>query len=185
MKTITTTSAKKIFLSLLLLLLFFPTEAFAQVDGKITQEFPTKDEALETAKQTVAAYESGDWDQLRRNVKPEVMFYNLGSYDSLSLDQTIGYWKKGRETATPALDKNGMWLAVSVPEGPREGNWVLHWGRNTLSYPNGESITFPYHVALKMKDDKVIEVHFYYDNNRIIRELGYEIQPPLKDDQDN
>lgn len=155
--------------------------SIAQVDGQVSLDFPLEEQAMQTAKETVEAYETGNWEQLRKNVTSDVIFYNLGSHDSLSLDQTIQYWKKGRETATPVLADDGAWLAVSVPEGPREGDWILHWGNNTLSYPNGETISFPYHVALKFRNDKVGEAHFYYDNNRIIRALGYEIQPPLKE----
>lgn len=152
---------------------------FSQVDGKVSLEFPNQDQALEAAKETVRAYETGNWDLLKKHVQPEAFFYNLGSYDSLSLNQTINYWKKGRETATPVLSQDGAWLPVSVPEGPRKGNWILHWGSNTLNYPNGETISFPYHVALRFNNQKVSDVHFYYDNNRIIRAMGYELHPPM------
>lgn len=161
------------------------SEVFAQIETEASLEFPTKEEALEVAQKTVRAYEQGNWEDLRNHVKQDATFYNLGSFDSLSLDQTIQYWKKGREIATPVLAEDGVWLAVSVPEGPRQGNWILHWGENRLSYPNGENISFPYHVALKFEDQKVSEAHFYYDNNRIIRALGYEIQPPLEENSEN
>lgn len=157
---------------------------FSQIDGEVSLEFLNQEEAMQTAKETVKAYETGNWDALRENVLEEAHFYNLGSFDSLTLEQTINYWKKGRDTATPVLAKDGAWLAVSVPQGPRQGNWILHWGSNTLNYPNGETISFPYHVALKFKRDKVSQAHFYYDNNRIIRAMGYEIQPPLPPDND-
>lgn len=156
----------------------------AQVDGEVSLEFPSEEQAMATAKQTVEAYETGNWDLLSKNVTSEATFYNLGSHDSLTLDQTIQYWKKGRETATPVLAEDGAWLAVSVPQGPRKGNWILHWGKNTLTYPNGETISFPYHVALKFENEKVSQAHFYYDNNRIIRALGYEIQPPLNESRE-
>lgn len=139
------------------------------------------EKTMKVAKEMVAAYESGNWDVLRKNVAPDGMFYNLGSYDSLTLDQTINYWKKGRETATPKLIDDGIWLATSVDDGPRKGKWILHWGNNTLTYPSGETVSFPYHVAIKFKNDRVQQAHFYYDNNRIIRALGYEIQPPLEE----
>lgn len=179
--------ASKFRSTILILILLFCYAHFtvAQVTNNVSSNFPSEEEALASAKSTVAAYEKGDWEALKSHLTPDATFYNLGSYDSLTVEQTVAYWKKGRESATPALDDNGLWLTVSVSTGPAQGNWVLHWGNNTLSYPNGESITFPYHVAMKMKDSKVSEVHFYYDNHKIIRELGYEIQPPLKDDQDN
>lgn len=167
-----------------LCLLFINQICIAQVDGKLSLEFPSEEKSMENAKETVEAYETGNWDLLTENVAPDITFYNLGSHDSLSLDQTIQYWKKGREVATPVLSDDGAWLAVSVPEGPRKGNWILHWGNNTLTYPNGETISFPYHVALKFKNEKVSQAHFYYDNNRIIRALGYEIQPPLQEGGD-
>lgn len=169
---------------LLIVILMFGQLAFAQVDGKVSLDFPNEQEAMQTARETVRAYETGNWEVLQKNVQKDAFFYNLGSFDSLTLDQTIDYWKKGRETATPVLAQDGAWLAVSVPEGPRKGNWILHWGSNTLNYPNGETIRFPYHVALKFVQEKVSEAHFYYDNNRIIRAMGYEIQPPMTPDEE-
>ena len=156
----------------------------AQVDGQVSVDFPAEDKLMEIARETVKAYEMGNWEALRRNATKDATFYNLGSYDSLNLDQTIKYWTEGRKIATPLLSEDGVWLAVAVPQGPREGNWILHWGTNTLSYPTGETITFPYHVAMKFRDESVSQIHFYYDNNRIIRALGYEIQPPLEDLQE-
>lgn len=153
--------------------------------AQVTDNDREEEQMMTTARETVKAYETGDWEVLRKHVSPDAMFYNLGSYDSLSLDQTINYWTKGRETATPLLVEDGVWLANEIPDGPRKGKWILHWGNNTLTYPRGETVSFPYHVALKFRDEKVQEVHFYYDNNRIIRAMGYEIQPPLEDLNDD
>jgi ketosteroid isomerase-like protein len=169
----------------ILLQFLFLNFATAQIEDQVSLDFPSETEAMETAKNTVEAYEMGDWETIRNNVTADATFYNLGTYDSLDVDQTIDYWKKGRETATPVLADDGAWLAVGIAEGPRKGNWVLHWGNNTLSYPNGETVSFPYHVALKMQNDKVEEVHFYYDNNRIIRAMGYEILTPINEEEDS
>ncbi|MGB7786880.1 MAG: hypothetical protein WBL27_12325 [Salinimicrobium sp.] len=157
-------------------------EGFAQISEDVNVDFPERQQDLTTAQNVVKAYEMGNWETLRKNVTPDVHFYNLGTYDSLTIDQTIEYWKKGRETATPVLSEDGVWLPVQVKSGPREGPWVLHWGSNTLTYPNGETISFPYHVAMKFDGEKISQAYFYYDNNRIIRALGYDIQPPLKED---
>lgn len=167
-----------------ILFISFIQTAPAQNEGQTSLDFPKKEKAVEVAKATVEAYESGNWDLLRKNIAQDARIYNLGSFDSLGLEQTINYWKKGREQATPVLGDDGAWLGISVPNGPREGNWVLHWGTNTLSYPNGETIHFPYHVALRFDGEKVDRVHFYYDNNKIIRAMGYEIQPPLTEDEE-
>ncbi|MCY2687510.1 nuclear transport factor 2 family protein [Salinimicrobium sp. TH3] len=183
MKSIKKWKKKNLLLWIVVLGLFVWSQPVtAQVDGKPSLDFPMEEELIQKAKETVKAYEMGNWDALREHSDADAMFYNLGSYDSLSLKETINYWSKGREIATPVLAEDGVWLGVTVPEGPREGNWVLHWGYNTLSYPNGETISFPYHVALKFKDDKVSRAHFYYDNNRIIRGLGYEIRPPFDEE---
>lgn len=181
---------KQKLIKVVLFFLFCTTGVFAppmlgQVDGQISVNFPEEDNLRKVARETVKAYETGNWEALKNNTSNNVQFYNLGSFDSLDINQTIQYWQKGRETATPVLSDDGVWLAVAVPQGPREGNWVLHWGTNTLSYPTGETVTFPYHVALKFFEDKVTQVHFYYDNNRIIRALGYEIQPPFEEKEDD
>lgn len=170
------------FLITVLLLFFGLSPGFAQISEDVNVDFPERQQDLTTAQNVVKAYESGNWQVLRDNVTPNVYFYNLGTYDSLTIDQTVDYWKKGRETATPVLSQDGVWLPVEVKSGPREGPWVLHWGSNTLKYPNGETISFPYHVALRFDGDKISQAYFYYDNNRIIRALGYDIQPPLKED---
>lgn len=168
-------------------LIFFTAQItlYSQVPEKAMLEYPEADKNMKTVKKAMEAYETGNWELLRNSVTDDVRFYNLGSFDSLNLDQTIEYWKKGRETATPTLAENQIWLPVAVAEGPQQGQWVLHWGSNTLSYPNGESISFPYHIATKLEDDKISRIYFYYDNNRIIRAMGYAIDPPLKDENDD
>ena len=176
---------KKILLLCLSLLLAVANvqPGMTQVDGQPSLDFPMQDQLVKTAKEIVKAYETGNWETLRQDATENAIFHNLGSYDSLTIDQTIKYWKKGRESATPVLSEDGVWLGVSIAEGARKGNWVLHWGTNTLSYPNGETISFPYHVALNFEGNKVSAAHFYYDNNKIIRALGYEIQPPFEEEE--
>lgn len=143
-------------------------------------DYATSVEDLETAKATVKAYEAQDWKELRTYLSDDAKIYGLASFDSLNVEETITYWTRGSEQAAPEL-KDKSWLAVAVPDGSRKGNWVYHWGVNTLSYISGEKISFPYHIALKINDSKVSEAHFYYDNMKIIREMGYAISPPLED----
>lgn len=155
----------------------FTSTAIAQNE---TLDYATSVEDLETAKATVQAYEAQDWQKLRTYLKEDAQIFGLASFDSMDVDGTLSYWSKGSEKASPEL-KDKSWLAVAIPDGPREGHWVYHWGVNTLSYTNGEKITFPYHIALKIEDNKVEEAHFYYDNMKIIRDMGYAISPPLED----
>lgn len=143
-------------------------------------DYSTSVNDLETAKATVQAYEDQNWEKLRTFLKEDATIFGLASFDSLNVDETIAYWTKGSEQAAPRLTDQ-TWLAVSVSNGPKEGNWVYHWGQNTLSYSSGEKISFPYHLALKIAENKVEEAHFYYDNMKIIREMGYAISPPLED----
>ena len=158
--------------------------AFAQTENNANLEYPAAEDDLEVAKATVDAYETGDWDELRSNLKQDAIIYGLGNTDSIDVDETITYWSRGRDDANPNLAENGTWLTVSMEEGPRKGNWVLYWGTNTLTYKNGEEITFPFHVSMKMEDGKVSEAHFYYDNMKIIRALGYAISPPLEEEEE-
>lgn len=146
-----------------------------------TLDYATADADLKTAKATVTAYEEQNWDKLRTYLSDDATIFGLASFDSLNVDETLAYWAKGSETAIPTLNEQ-TWLGVSIPDGPRKGNWVYTWGVNTLKYPGGTSITFPYHLALKMSNNKVEEAYFYYDNMKIIREMGYAISPPLEDE---
>lgn len=174
-------------INLLAVLLFFSFSqtALSQRTEPATLDYPNVQRDLDAVKATIKAYEQGDWDNLRNHMAEDAMVYNLGIFDSLTVDQTVAYWKKSRESATPLIAEDGIWLGVSVSEGPRKGNWILHWGNNTLTYPNGETISFPYHIAARMNEDKIAKIYFYYDNSRIIRSLGYSIDPPLKDDDDD
>lgn len=158
---------------------------YGQKPEPASLDYPNVQKDIETVKATIKAYENGNWEQLRANLAEDAMVYNLGSFDSLTVDQTVNYWKKGRDSAIPMISEDGIWLGVAVSEGPREGNWILHWGNNTLTYPNGETISFPYHLATHMKEDQIDRIYFYYDNGRIIRSLGYSIDPPVKEDDDD
>lgn len=139
---------------------------------------------LATAKATMKAYELGNWEELRSFLDENATVYGLGNFDSMSVEQSIKYWSAGREYAAPILADNGTWLNVSHQEGPQKGDWVYHWGNNTISYQDGNTISFPYHIALRMVNHKITEAYFYYDNNKIIRALGYAIDPPLEEQPD-
>lgn len=158
---------------------------YGQKPEPASLDYPNVQKDIKTLQSTIKAYENGNWDQLRANLDENAMIYNLGSFDSLTVDQTIEYWTKGRESAIPMIAEDGIWLGVSVSEGPRKGNWILHWGNNTLKYPDGQTISFPYHLATLMKDDKIYRIYFYYDNGRIIRSLGYSIDPPVKEEDND
>ena len=163
------------------LVIFLISISFSVNAQNETLTHATAEEDLETAKATVDAYEEQEWEKLRSFLDPDATIYGLASFDSLDVDNTIAYWTKGSDKAKPDLDE-GTWLAVSFNQGPRKGNWVYHWGMNTLSFTNGETIRFPYHLALKIEDNKVTKAYFYYDNNKIIREMGYAISPPLEEE---
>ena len=176
---------KYIYFILVILISGAGMELYGQDPEPASLDYPDVQEDIKTVKATIQAYESGNWDQLRENLDENAMVYNLGSFDSLTVDETVDYWKKGRESAVPMISEDGIWLGVSVSEGPREGHWILHWGNNTLTYPNGQTISFPYHLATHLKGDKIDRIYFYYDNGRIIRSLGYSIDPPINEYDDD
>lgn len=166
------------------LLLFYGITLQAQ-PGEPPVTNQSAEQNLATAKATMKAYETGDWENLRTHLQEHATIYGLGHYDSMTVDETISYWSDGRKNADPILADNGTWLNVSQPEGDQKGDWVYHWGNNTISYDNGKSaVTFPFHIAIKMQDNKVVEAHFYYDNMKIIRAMGYAISPPLDEESD-
>lgn len=166
------------------LLVFYAITAQAQPGESGVDSDESVDKNLATAKATMEAYETGDWEAMRLNLQKNARIYGLGHYDSLTVDETITYWDEGRKDAAPLLADNGTWLNVSQTEGPKEGDWVYHWGTNTISYEDGDSVTFPYHIALKMQDHKIIEAHFYYDNMKIIRAMGFALSPPLDNEDE-
>lgn len=180
----TNANIKSYLYALGVLLLCFGFTATAQNEATATLEYPTAETDLLTAKATVKAYEEGNWEELRSHLKKDAKIYGLGNFESLNVDQTVDYWTKGRTTATPTLAEEGTWIGVSFPDGPQKGNWVYHWGVNTLNYKNGETISFPFHVTMRMEDNKVAESHFYYDNSKIIRAMGYAISPPLQETEE-
>ena len=167
-----------------MLTLILSITGFAQTNITGNVKHPAAEEHLSIAKATVKAYEQGDWDELRSFLSEEARIYGVGNTDSLNVDQTLTYWSRGRDDASPILSEKESWLPVSFEEGPRQGNWVFYWGTNTLTYRNGEDISFPFHVSMKIEEDKITEAHFYYDNMKIIRALGYAISPPLEEEQE-
>lgn len=158
--------------------------AWSQTGDLLALQDQAYQKDLATAKATMKAYESGNWDELRSFLDENATIYGLGNFDSMTVEQSINYWSAGRDYAAPILADNGTWLNISHKEGPRTGDWVYHWGNNTISYQDGNTISFPYHIALKMVDHKITEAYFYYDNNKIIRALGYAIDPPLEEQPD-
>jgi len=83
---------------------------------------------------------------------------------------------------------NRIWYSWVVDE--MEGNpdlvgkWVVTWC--DFSYrtkADGREVSFPLHLALRIREEKVDSTIYYYDRLSMLSQLGYQLLPPKPADQ--
>ncbi|MCX2743917.1 hypothetical protein OO013_08570 [Mangrovivirga sp. M17] len=131
---------------------------------------------LETAKIFVEAYEEADWNTMRSLLSDNSTAYNLGGNQSLDRDSHIDFWEEIRMTLNPKIIEK-KWLVGEYDE-QSQGQWIYNWGKNRNTHTNGISVIVPYHLAFLIINNKIHEVHFYYDRLKIIESMDFELTGP-------
>ncbi|NMM48255.1 nuclear transport factor 2-like protein [Marinigracilibium pacificum] len=131
---------------------------------------------LELAKKWIKAYEDADWQNMRAVLADNSQAFNLGGNDMLNTNEHIDFWEQLRMTLNPKIIEK-KWL-IGEYDNDKKGIWIYHWGKNRNSHDNGKTVTIPYHLAILFVDQKIKEVHFYYDRLKIVESMNFDLGSP-------
>ena len=100
----------------------------------------------------------------------------LGGEDSMSYAEVLEKLSPDDIDYSPFTDRK--WLTIPPNDSLFDGEGVLFWGTSTLNFKNGVSSSFPIHIVTIVKDDQIISMRFYYNIQKIQKDLGYTVLPP-------
>ncbi|QCK15416.1 hypothetical protein [Mangrovivirga cuniculi] len=162
---------KKHLTILLIFIFLFTCQTYAQ-----NNELRKGQKELESAKTFVQAYENADWKTMKSMLTDNSTAYNLGGNESLDRDSHIDFWEEIRMTLNPKIIEK-KWLIGEFDE-ERNGRWIYNWGKNRNTHSNGISVIVPYHLAFLIIENKIHEIHFYYDRLKIVESMNFDLTGP-------
>ena len=108
------------------------------------------------------------------------MGYGPSVGDSVTKAQAIDNWKTSVSTLYESIDyTQSETLPVTVPDGPRAGDWVSNWALLTIKYKDGRGpVQVWVNAAYKIENGKIVRSRTFYNEADVLRQLGYEFVQP-------
>jgi ketosteroid isomerase-like protein len=140
--------------------------------------YPGAEADIEIVKNATFAYAKGDWEVLGALMDPKAVCYYFRGVDSIPMHRVLELWQQDRVNIDSISVKKGAWLPLKIPDGSLAGNYVFQWNQQTVYYKDGKSVFLPYHTVNKVEKGRLKSVHFFYDQMKVMAQLGYKVIPP-------
>ena len=129
------------------------------------------------AKEIVTGYSSADWKGLKSILAPDAIYNELGTGRQVKgpdqIIQTLQGWKQtmtdSRGTVTNAYASGGTVTLQITWQGTHDGPLAGPTGTVPAS---GKRQTTPAAMIVKFQDDKVKEMHHYFDMLSFLQQIG-------------
>jgi hypothetical protein len=139
-------------------------------------EDDTTERSLALANAWLDAFSNHDLGKMQSIMSQDIIVRGLGGEDSMSYAEVLEKLSPDDIDYSPFTDRK--WLTIPPNDSPFDGEGVLFWGTSTLNFKNGVSSSFPIHIVTIVKDDQIISMRFYYNIQKIQKDLGYTVSPP-------
>ena len=148
-------------------------------DQENTSSRPEDDKSeksLALANAWLDAFSSHDLGKMQSILSQDIIVRGLGGEDSMSYAEVLEKLSPDDIDYSPFTDRK--WLTIPPNDSLFDGEGVLFWGTSTLNFKNGVSSSFPIHIVTIVKEDQIISMRFYYNIQKIQKDLGYTVSLP-------
>jgi len=131
------------------------------------ERYITSSPEIDSAKDLVNNYESGDWDNWTQLYADSARIFH-NTMTPMTKDELKDGFVAGLASYSSYGFKGNPSFYEMIIDDKNE-KWVYFWGTwsGTLK-ANEESVYIPVHLALNFKDGVIIREHAYYDRNPIV-----------------
>ena len=109
-------------------------------------------------------------------------YYGLGpSYgDSIKKPEAIANLKNNFENLYQSIDYDrSRNLAVTVPDGPDQGEWVSNWAELAIVYKDDQKkVRIWANTVYQIKEGKIVKSMTFYNEADVLEQLGYVFTNP-------
>ena len=123
----------------------------------------------------VQAVENLDHDAMEDLLADDYIGFGPSHGDSINKVDAIDNWKKNVETLYETIKYNkSRNMAVSVPDGENQGEWVSNWAELNIKYKEdfGE-VTIWANSIYKVENGKIVKSYTFYNEADALEQLGY------------
>jgi len=144
-----------------------------------TQQNNSSAKNEELIKKYVTAVEQNDVATMESLLAEDYMGLGPSAKDSINKVDVILNWQYNMENLYESIhyDKSRT-IAVTVPDGENEGEWVSNWAQLTITYQSGEKATIWVNSVYEIENDQIVKSYTFYNEADVYRQLGFVfIQP--------
>ena len=136
---------------------------------------PAGSENVELVDRYVEAVESLDFETMDELLADD--YYGFGpSYgDSIKKPEALANLKNNFENLYESIHyERSRNLAVTVPDGPDQGDWVSNWAELTLVYKEDQKqVRIWANTIYKIEQGQIVKSMTFYNEADVLEQLGY------------
>ena len=123
----------------------------------------------------VNAVQQLDYDLMDNFLSEDYIGYGPSVMDSINKAAAVVQWKSNVEMIYEKIEyKQSRSLAVTVPDGENQGEWVSNWANLQITFKgNGEQVTIMANTVYKIEDDKISRTYTFYNEADALEQMGY------------
>ena len=101
--------------------------------------------------------------------------YGPSANDSIGKAEATAAWKKNVDELYEKIEyKKSRSIAVTVPEGENQGDWVSNWSQVEITYKEGgKKVTIWANTVYKIEEDQISKSYTFYNEADVLEQLGY------------
>ena len=123
----------------------------------------------------VNAVQQLDYDLMDNFLSEDYMGFGPSVMDSINKKTAVTQWRSNVEMIYDKIEyKQSRSIAVTVPDGENEGEWVSNWANLQITFKgSGEQVTIMANTVYKIEEDKISRSFTFYNEADALQQMGY------------
>lgn len=123
----------------------------------------------------IRAVEAKDYATMELLLADNYMGYGPSFIDSTSRENALATWKYNIENLYQSISyEKSRYAAVTIKDGPNQGNWVANWAELSINYKDGRgSVTIWANTNYQIEEGKIVKSYTFYNEADVLRQLGF------------
>lgn len=136
-------------------------------------------ENIDIVKSYVRSVEEMDFNAMETYLSDNYIGIGPSYGDSIGKKDAVANWKENVTNLYEKIQYNrSKFIAVTIPEGDNQGEWVASWAELSISYKNGGSVIIWANTNYLLENGKIAKSLTFYNEADALRQLGYKLVPP-------
>ena len=123
----------------------------------------------------VSAVQALDYETMDTFLADDYIGFGPSVADSVNKANAVSQWKGNVELVYEKIEyQQSRSIAVTVPDGDNEGEWVANWARLEIKFKDSEEqVTILANTVYKIEGDKISRSYTFYNEADALEQLGY------------